>query len=487
MSDLSTLSAKELSEGYRTRSFTPSDVVEACLAQSDRIAPLNAFLTVDAEGARRRAREADLRVSSPRSALDGVPLALKDNIVTAGVRTTAGSKILEGWVPPYSATVVSRLEAAGAIVLGKTNLDELGMGSSSEHSAYGPVRNPHDPARVPGGSSGGSAVAVAARATPLALGSDTGGSIRQPASMCGVFGLKPTYGRVSRYGLVAYASSLDQIGPFARTTYDLAEITRIIAGHDPSESTTLDLPVPDYSAFVGTSVRGLKIGTPREYFSSDGAGLDPEVGALVERGLSSLVEAGAELVPLSLPHSRFAIAAYYLIATAEASSNLARFDGVRYGPRVSGKDYAESVARTRRQGFGDEVQRRIALGTFVLSAGYYEAYYGKAQRVRTLIRRDFEAAFERCDVLATPVAPTPAFSLGEKLTDPLAMYLADVMTIGVSLAGLPALSAPVGLTRARLPVGIQLIAPWLEEGRLFQTAHVIEGLGAAAISPVRID
>ncbi|MBI2376546.1 MAG: Asp-tRNA(Asn)/Glu-tRNA(Gln) amidotransferase subunit GatA [Deltaproteobacteria bacterium] len=484
MSAPSDLPALALSEAYDRGELRPSDAVAACLESIERARPLNAYVKVDRERAVEKAKESDARLGHRRSILDGVPLALKDNIVTEGLETTAGSRILSGWIPPYSATVVRRLEQAGAIVLGKTNLDEFGMGSSSEHTPFGPVRNPWDVERVPGGSSGGSAVAVAARTVPLALGSDTGGSIRQPAHMCGVFGLKPTYGRVSRLGLVAYASSLDQIGPFARTAADLAAILEIIAGPDPLDSTTVDAAVPNFSRSVEAGVRGLRVGVPAEYLETEGkSALDPEVRAGVELGIEALERAGATTVRVSLPHTRYAIAAYYLVATAEASSNLSRFDGIRYGARVDGREYAEGVARTRHAGFGAEVKRRIALGTFVLSAGYYDAYYGKAQKVRTLVRRDFEAAFASCDLLATPVAPTAAFKLNEKLDDPLAMYLADAMTVGINLAGLPALSAPVAHTRTRLPVGVQLVAPWLEEGRLLRSARVIEELGAASAGP----
>ena len=366
--------------------------------------------------------------------LAGVPIAVKDVFTTKGIRTTAASKILENFIAPYDATVVARLEEAGAIILGKTNCDEFAMGSSNENSGFHPVRNPRDHSRVPGGSSGGSAAAVAAGMAVASIGSDTGGSIRQPAAFCGVVGLMPTYGRVSRYGLIAFASSLDHPGPFGKTVKDTALLLQVLAGRDPMDSTTADVPVPDYSAQVGQPVTGLKIGVPAEYF---GEGLDPEVRAAVEHGIQELAKAGAEIVPISLPHTAYAIPTYYVIATAEASSNLARYDGVRYGLRTDGKTLAEMYRRTRDAGFGAEVKRRIMLGTYVLSAGYYDAYYLKAQRVRSLLARDFDAAFVKVDAIVTPTTPTPAFKLGEKTDDPLAMYLADIFTVTADLVGIP--------------------------------------------------
>ncbi len=393
-------------------------------------------------------------------------------MVTRGVRTTAGSKILENFVPPYDCTAVARLEAAGAVVLGKLNCDEFAMGSSTENSAYHPVHNPRDKTRVPGGSSGGSAAAVAAGMAVATLGSDTGGSIRQPASFCGVVGLKPTYGRVSRYGLIAFASSLDHIGPFANTVKDAALMLRTIAGRDPMDSTSADLPVPDYVAELEKPVRGLKVGVAKEYF---GSGLDAEVRAAVEAAIQKLAALGCEIVPVTLPHTEYAIPAYYIVATAEASANLARFDGVRYGFRAKGaKTLAEMYRETRDRGFGMEVKRRIMLGTYALSAGYYDAYYLKAQKVRTLLTRDFDEAFKKVDVIAAPTAPTPAFKLGEKVDDPLAMYLADIYTVTANLAGIPGISVPCGENHEKLPIGLQLFARHFDEATLLRVAHGYE-------------
>ncbi len=405
-------------------------------------------------------------------ALAGVPIAIKDVISTRGVRTTAGSKILTNYVAPYDATAVQRLEAAGALVLGKTNCDEFAMGSSNENSGFYPVRNPRDRTRVPGGSSGGSAAAVAAGFATAALGSDTGGSIRQPAAFCGVVGLKPTYGRVSRYGLIAFASSLDHIGPFGKTVKDTALVLEQIAGRDPLDSTSADVPVPRYSDSVGQPVTGLKVGVPKEYF---GEGLDPEVRSAVEAGIEQLAKAGCEIVPVSLPNTEYAIPTYYLVATAEASSNLARYDGVRYGVRAEGaKTLGEMYRRTRDAGFGTEVKRRIMLGTYALSAGYYDAYYLKAQRVRTLLARDFDAAFAKVDIIVTPTTPTPAFKLGEKADDPLAMYLADIYTVTANLVGIPGISVPCGKSKEGLPIGMQMLGKHFDEATVLKTAHVVE-------------
>jgi len=393
-------------------------------------------------------------------------------MVIRGVRTTAGSRILFNYKPPYTATVVERLQAAGAIVVGKTNLDEFAMGSSTENSAYGPVKNPWDMTRVPGGSSGGSAVAVAAGMAIGALGSDTGGSIRQPASLCGVVGLKPTYGRVSRYGLIAFGSSLDQIGPLANSVQDAAAILNVIAGRDPNDSTSSDIEVDDYSSAIAGNVRGLRVGVPREYY---GEGLDPEVKETIEAAIKKFEELGAKIVDVSLPHTEYAVPVYYLIATAEASSNLARYDGVRYGFRAEeAGNLKEMYSRTRDQGFGAEVKRRIMLGTYALSAGYYDAYYGKAQKVRSLIERDFRNAFTSCDVIATPTAPTPAFKLGEKTDNPLEMYLSDIYTITANLAGVPGISLPCGFSSKGLPIGIQLIGRQFDEATLLRAAHNLE-------------
>jgi aspartyl-tRNA(Asn)/glutamyl-tRNA(Gln) amidotransferase subunit A len=403
----------------------------------------------------------------------GVPVALKDNLATRDQPLTCGSRILENFVSPYDATVVEKLRAAGAVLLGRLNLDEFAMGSSTENSAFGPTRNPWDPARIPGGSSGGSAAAVAAREVPAALGSDTGGSVRQPAAHCGVVGLKPTYGRVSRYGLVAYASSLDQVGVLTRTVRDAATLLGVIAGHDPRDATSLPEPVPDYRAALGPGdLRGLKLGLPREYRIP---GLHPEVRAAVDAAVNQLQALGAEPVEVSLPHTPYALAAYYIIAPAEASANLARFDGVRYGLRVAGADPTEMYQRTRGAGFGPEVKRRILLGTYVLSRGYYDAYYLRAQKVRTLIRQDFLRAFEQVDALVTPTTPGPAFKLGEKASDPLQMYLEDIFTLSCNLAGLCGISLPCGFTRQpRLPIGLQLLGPPLGEATLLRIAHAYE-------------
>jgi aspartyl-tRNA(Asn)/glutamyl-tRNA(Gln) amidotransferase subunit A len=400
-------------------------------------------------------------------------------MVTCGVRSTAGSKILDNFISPYDCTAVACLESAGAIVLGKTNCDEFAMGSSNENSAYGPVRNPRDKTRVPGGSSGGSAAAVAAGTAVASLGSDTGGSIRQPASFCGVVGLMPTYGRVSRYGLIAFASSLDHIGPFTKTVKDAAILLSVIAGRDPMDSTSADVPVPNYEEEIGKPVRGLKLGVPQEYF---GEGLDAEVRASVEAAIKLLAEAGAEVVPISLPHTGYAIPAYYVIATAEASANLARYDGVRYGYRApDARTLSDMYRKTRDQGFGAEVKRRIMLGTYALSSGYYDAYYLKAQKVRTLLARDFQNAFAKVDAILTPTAPTPAFKLGEKADDPLSMYLADIYTVTADLAGIPGISVPCGQTKSGLPIGLQILGRHFDEGTILRVAHVVEhGLAARA-------
>jgi aspartyl-tRNA(Asn)/glutamyl-tRNA(Gln) amidotransferase subunit A len=432
---------------------------------------LHAFHTVAADRALARAEAADRQRTHPGKPLLGVPVALKDNMCTAGLKTTAGSRVLRDYVPPYDATVVERLEGAGAVIVGKTNCDEFAMGSSTEHSGFGPTRNPWAPDRIPGGSSGGSAAAVAAGLVPLALGSDTGGSIRQPAALCGVIGLKPTYGRVSRYGLVAFASSLDQIGPFARSARDAAAILGVIAGHDPRDATTATLPVPDYSAALTGDAHGVRIGVPRHLLTR---GVDPEVTAAFERGLTELTGAGATLVDVELPHADMGIPVYYLVAPAEASSNLARFDGVRYGARAAASSVREMYDKTRGEGFGAEVKRRIMIGTYVLSAGYYDAYYLKAQQIRTLIRRDYDDAFARVDLIAVPTSPTPAFKLGERTDDPLQMYLADVFTVAAPLAGLPAISIPAGFTSGRLPVGLQLTARPFDEASLLRAADTIE-------------
>jgi aspartyl-tRNA(Asn)/glutamyl-tRNA(Gln) amidotransferase subunit A len=450
-------------------------VVDACLAEIDaREGELHAFNLVLADEARAAAAEIDRRVAAGQSVgpLAGVPVALKDNLCTRGVPTTCSSRILEGWRPPYDATVVDRLRAAGAIVIGKTNLDEFAMGSSTENSAFGPTRNPHDPSRVPGGSSGGSAAAVAAGFAPLALGSDTGGSIRQPAALCGVVGMKPTYGLVSRYGLVAFASSLDQIGPFALTVGDAAALLDVIAGPDPEDSTSVDRQGPPVADSLGRGVEGLRVGVVRELLD----GIDADVLARVRAAADALEGAGAKVDEVSVPAAIYGLSAYYLIAPAEASSNLARYDGVRYGLRKDAEDITTMYGATRAAGFGAEVKRRIMLGTYALSAGYYDAYYGQAQRVRTLIIRDFDSVYESCDVLLSATAPTTAFELGAKTGDPLAMYLSDVCTIPSSLAGHPAMTVPYGTGDDGLPVGVQVMAPALGEAVMFQVASALEAL-----------
>ena len=448
-----------------------SQRVEFSISAAEKLNdPLNAFLEIDRPGALERSSDIDKAIE--QGPLAGLPIAVKDNICVRGMQASCGSRILGDYHPPYDATVIERLKNAGAIVIGKTNCDEFAMGSSNENSAFGPVRNPWDTARVPGGSSGGSAVAVASGIVPVALGSDTGGSVRQPASLCGVVGLKPTYGRNSRYGLVAFASSLDQVGIFAREVKDVAQVLGVIAGRDLQDSTTADVPVPNYTEFLTGEINGARLGYPRALF---GAGLDDEVAANVNEVVDVYRELGAEIVDVELPHAKYAIAVYYIIATAEASSNLARFDGVRYGFRAEdAPELRQMYRRTREEGFGPEVKRRIMLGTYVLSAGYYDAYYRKAQQVRTLIRKDFLDAFRSCDAIITPTAPTPAFPIGEKADDPLAMYLSDIYTVTANLAGVPGLNVPCGLSANRLPIGFQLLGPYWSEPKLFNLAHAYE-------------
>ena len=441
---------------------------------------LNAYLALCPERAFAQADRVDAAIAKGESLppLAGIPVAIKDVLSTAGTVTTCGSKILQNYIPPYDATAVARLETAGAVILGKTNCDEFAMGSSNENSAYGPVRNPVALDRVPGGSSGGSAAVVAAGLAVAALGTDTGGSIRQPGACCGIPALMPTYGRVSRYGLIAFASSLDRIGPFTTNVADAAAVLSLIAGHDPADSTSATASVPDYAAEIQKPLGGLRIGVPDEYF---GEGLDSEVKTKIEAGIALLEKLGCKRVPLRMPHTEYAIATYYIVATAEASSNLARYDGVRFGLRVSGTTLTDMYRKTREQGFGPEVKRRIMLGTYALSAGYYDAYYLRAQKVRALIARDFAEAFEKVDAIVTPTAPTPAFKLGEKTADPLQMYLADIYTVTGSLAGIPGISIPCGRTRAELPVGLQIFGPHFAEGRILQLAHSFELAGGAEI------
>ena len=453
--------------------------VEACRAALDRIvtvnASLNAFNLIAGDRAIARAEEIDRRraAGEPSGPLAGVPIAIKDNIDVRGMLTTASSRILRDFIPPYDATVVRRLEAAGAVIVGKTNCDEFAMGSSNENSAFGPVHNPWARDRIPGGSSGGSAAAVAARCAPVALGSDTGGSIRQPAACCGVVGLKPSYGRVSRYGLLAFASSLDQIGPFGRTVADAATVLSVIAGADPCDATTSTEQVPDFSGSLTGRVSDIRIGVPRAFVSE---GVDDQVRRAYEAALETLRAEGATLVDIDLPHAKYAVPVYYLVCTAEASSNLARYDGVKYGYRAAAvKDnLKEMYSRTRDEGFGPEVKRRIMLGTYVLSAGYYDAFYLKALQVRTLLRRDYDQAFEHADVVAMPTMPTPPFRLGEKTDDPLQMYLADVFTVSANLAGLPAVSVPCGFSNDGLPIGFQLTGRMFDEATLLRVADTYE-------------
>jgi aspartyl-tRNA(Asn)/glutamyl-tRNA(Gln) amidotransferase subunit A len=465
---------REIRDAVRSRARS---ALEICRDACDRIASvdpaLHAFNTVTGSAALARAAALDADLDRWRDApLLGVPVALKDNLCTRGVPTTASSRMLEHFIPPYDATVVSRLEAAGAVIVGKTNCDEFAMGSSTENSAFGPSRNPWAIDRTPGGSSGGSAVAVAADMAPLALGSDTGGSIRQPAAMCGVVGLKPTYGRVSRYGLLAFGSSLDQIGPLTRTVHDAALALTAIAGADPNDATSAPEPVPDYAASLTGDIRGARIGVPSRMLET---GVDSEIARAFTAAMTALTGRGATLVDVDLPHARYAIPVYYLVATAEASSNLARYDGVRYGFRAPGSAELRTMyARTREIGFGPEVKRRIMLGTYVLSAGYYDAYYLKAQQVRTLILRDYDRAFERADVVAMPTSPIPPFPIGERVSDPLQMYLADVFTVSANLAGLPAISVPCGLTSNRLPIGLQLTGRRFDEPTLLRIADAYE-------------
>ena len=465
----------ELRESLDAGAVSARALIDRSLARAEALEPaLNAFVYLRGDAARAEADASDARRARGEGAgpLDGIPVAIKDNLVMRGEPTSCASRILEGFVSPYESTATGKLRAAGAIVIGATNLDEFAMGSSTENSAFGPTRNPWDPSRAPGGSSGGSAAAVAAGVVPLALGSDTGGSIRQPASLCGVVGVKPTYGRVSRWGLVAFASSLDQVGVFTRGADEAALALEALCGHDPRDSTSLPEPAPALREALSGDVSGLVIGLPREYFEAEGA--DPAVIEAVRAAVAELEGAGAKLREVSLPHTRHAIATYYLIATAEASSNLARYDGVRYGRRAEGvRGLGDLYLRSRSEGFGAEVQRRIVLGTYVLSAGYYDAYYRKAQQVRTLLRRDFEAAFGGCDVIATPTTPEVAFPLGDKAGDPLRMYLSDVYTVSANLAGLPGVSVPCGLDRG-LPVGLQLLAPALDEATLLRVADAYQ-------------
>jgi aspartyl-tRNA(Asn)/glutamyl-tRNA(Gln) amidotransferase subunit A len=474
------ISLRELREGVVEGRLKASDLVDGYLRRIDeRNEGINAFLSIAAESAQRTAHALDAAAErgDPLGALAGVPLAIKDVITTEGQPATAGSRILEGYTPPYTATAVRRLKAAGAVILGKLNCDEFAMGSSNENSAYGPVHNPVAPGRVPGGSSGGSAAAVAAEMAAATLGTDTGGSIRQPASFCGVVGVLPTYGRVSRYGLIAFASSLDRIGPLTHTVEDAASVLGVIAGHDPLDATSAKQPVPDYLAELKQPVAGLRVGVPEEYFAE---GLDLEVKQAVESAIDALRAQGCTITCVSLPHTRYAVPTYYVLATAEASANLERFDGVRYGYRApDANTLSEMYRKSRDRGFGPEVKRRILLGTYVLSAGYYDAYYRKAQQVRRVLTEDFLKAFSNVDVLVTPVAPTPAFRLGEKTDDPVSMYLADIYTVTASLAGICGISVPCGASKEGLPIGAQILGPHFGESTVFRAAQAVEqALGA---------
>lgn len=479
MTTLTDWTLKESLTALRKGQVSSRELTEASLTRIERLQPvLHAFLAPTPEIARQQARAADKLYTAwrkddrkPIPPLLGVPLAVKDVLCQAGVPCTCGSRILENFIPPFDATAVARLKRVGVVTVGKTNTDEFAMGSSTENSAYGATSNPWDTSRVPGGSSGGSAASVAARLVPAALGTDTGGSVRQPASFCGVTGIKPTYGRVSRYGLVAYGSSLDSVGALARTAEDVALLLQCMAGHDPKDSTSHDLPVPSFALPSEADLHGLRVGVPKEYFIT---GIQPEVEQAVRQAITEMERLGAEVYPISLPHTEYALPVYYLIAPAEASANLARFDGVRYGLRVPADSLIDMFNNTRGAGFGPEVKRRIMLGTYALSAGYYDAYYGKAQKVRTLIQQDFVNAFESVDVIAAPVAPTTAFRLGEHSGDPLEMYLQDIFSLPANLAGVPGLALPVGFDSQGLPIGMQLMGPHFGEETLLRTAHVYQ-------------
>jgi aspartyl-tRNA(Asn)/glutamyl-tRNA(Gln) amidotransferase subunit A len=474
MTEITDLSLEELAKSLKNKQFSAVEAGRAFISKINRAKKLNAFITFDEDRLLKSADQADKNIKGgAASLLNGAPIGIKDIILTKGMRTTAGSKILENFVPPYDATVIKKIAAAGGLVLGKTNQDEFAMGSSNENSYYGPVLNPWDTSRVPGGSSGGSAVAVAASLAPAALGTDTGGSIRQPAALCGIVGLRPTYGRVSRYGVVAFASSLDQVGVFARNVKDCALMAQIISGHDALDSTSAALAVPDFTALASKPIKGLKVGIPAEYFIK---GVNKEVEDAVRAAIKKIQELGAEIVEISLPHTEYAVAVYYVIAPAEASSNLARYDGVRYGYRAKGvKDLSELYRNSRSEGFGKEVKRRILIGNYVLSSGYYDAFYLKAQKVRSLVAKDFFTVFkDQCDVIACPTTPTTAFKIGEKTDDPLQMYLNDIFTIPVNLAGLPGLSVPCGFDSGGLPIGLQLIGNLWEEEKLLRTAYAYE-------------
>jgi aspartyl-tRNA(Asn)/glutamyl-tRNA(Gln) amidotransferase subunit A len=472
--NLSALTLHEASEKLRKREFSARELTQAVFQRiSENEAKIRCYITLCHDTALQEAKHADqlLKTETNPHPLLGIPIAVKDNFLTRGIRTTCASKILANFIPPYDSTTVKRLRANGAIITGKTNLDEFAMGSSAENSAFFPTRNPWDKSRVPGGSSGGSAAALAADQCIAALGTDTGGSIRQPAAFCGIVGLKPTYGRVSRYGIIAFASSMDQVGPMTKDVRDCALMLETIAGHDPADSTSANRPAPKYSASLTGDVKGLRFGIPKEYFVS---GIQPEVEQAVRNAIRQLEKNGASVQEISLPHTDYAVAVYYIVATAEASSNLARYDGMRYGHRAHAKDLTQTYLLSRAEGFGPEVKRRIMLGTYALSAGYYDAYYLKAQKVRSLIKRDFNEAFKTCDAIITPTAPTTAFKIGEKTLDPLQMYLSDIYTISVNLAGLPALSLPCGFDSEGLPIGMQIIGKHFDEATILKIAYAYE-------------
>lgn len=474
MSDITNLSISELRLGLDQKKFSSLELTESFLTRIDQHSDLNSFITTCHDTAREEAKAADARMAKGETTpLLGIPLAIKDTLVTKGIRTTCASKILSNFVPPYTATCVARLQNLGIVNLGKTNMDEFAMGSSNENSSFGPVKNPWDKQRVPGGSSGGSAAAVAARLAPAALGTDTGGSVRQPASFCNLVGLKPTYGRVSRYGLVAYASSLDSVGTFSSDVSDAAILLEAMAGKDPLDASSVDIDVPNFSKTIANGIKGLRIGVPDEYFIS---GINPEVEKLVRDAITQLEHLGAKIVRISLPSTKLAVAAYYIVAPAEASSNLARFDGIKYGYRAENcSDLTDVYQKSRSEGFGEEVQRRILIGAYVLSTGYYDAYYLRAQKIRNLIAKEFQQAFaSECDIIACPTTPTSAFKINEKTEDPVAMYLNDVFTIPVNMAGLPGISIPCGFDSGKLPVGLQLIAKAWDEETLFRTAHAYQ-------------
>jgi len=472
--ELYSFTIHELQEKIKSGDVSAMQIAESVFSRIDAVEErVHSYIRLMKDEALAAAAKSDENIKKGDiQPLTGIPVALKDIVCTKGITTTCGSHILHNFVPPYNATVVEKLSAAGAVFVGKANMDEFAMGSSTETSYFGPTRNPWDLERIPGGSSGGSATAVAADECIASIGSDTGGSIRQPAALCGVVGMKPTYGRVSRFGLIAFASSLDQIGPFTKDVEDCAIMMNVLAGYDPKESTSVQTEVPDYRQFIGRDITGWKVGIPKEYFVE---GIDPEVAAAVKKAIAVVEKCGGKIVDITLPHTQYCLAVYYIIAPAEASSNLARYDGVKYGFRAAdARDLAEMYTKTRRQGFGAEVKRRIMIGTYALSAGYYDAYYGKASQVRALIRRDFDEAFRKCDVILTPTTPTPAFKIGEKTDDPLQMYLSDIFTISTNLAGIPGISVPCGYTAAGLPMGVQFLAGHFEEGKLLQIASAYE-------------